>query len=219
MSRIYEALAREFAPEMNPNAEPSHRVQVESVYTRLMGISGQPLNDGYHFGQTLINDFGRPYAEGFDPVTGFSGWANWDRFAVYVRGEYQHSPSAPAYSQSVRDWISQVDVNPVQPGSPFPTINRFTLLDTYALTKLGNWDFSFGKQSLWWGPNDGGSLLLSDNAEPMYMFRVASDTPFTLPGFLRPARPGETRYLYGPTLRERVSATAAFPRGENHLQA
>lgn len=109
----------------------------------MLGISGPPLNDGYHFGQTLINDYGRPYQRGFDPISGFSGWANWGRIALYVRGEYQHSPSAPAYSQQVRDLISQTAVVPVPSGNPLPTINQFTLLDTYALTKLANWDISF----------------------------------------------------------------------------
>ena len=185
--RLYDELAEEFTPEI-PSAgdvtsgEESGSVRVESIYTRLLGISGEPLNDSYHFGETLINDFGRPYQRGFDPITGFSGWTNWGRVALYVRGEYQHSPSAPAYSQDVRDWIAKVDLNPVQPATPVPTINQFALLDTYALTKVDNWDISFGKQSLWWGPTEGGSLLMSDNAEPMYMFRVSRDMPLTLPG-------------------------------------
>ncbi len=181
---IYDALAQEFSPELASNGEPARGVHVESLYTRMMGISGQPLNDGYHFGQTVINDFGRPSGEGFNPISGFSGWGNWGRFAVYVRGEYQHSPSAPAYSLDVRNVIAQVDSTPLQPANPLPTIDHFTLLDTYFLTRLGDWDLSFGKQSLWWGPDEGGALLLSDNAEPMYMFRVARDVPFTLPGFL-----------------------------------
>lgn len=179
-SGIYAALAREFELDPDP-PEPGHSLQVESLYTRMLGISGQPLNDSYHFGQTLINDFGRPYAEGFDPVTGFSGWGNWGRFTVYARGEYQHSPAGPGYSQGVQDLIGQLDGTPAGPAHPLPEINRFTLLDTYALTKIANWDLSFGKQSLWWGPNRGGSLLLSDNAEPICMFRVARDVPFTLP--------------------------------------
>lgn len=182
--RMYKDLAQEFAPEMGSSGGPEREVQVESLYTRMMGISGLPLTDGYHFGQTLINDYGRPYQSGFNPISGFSGWANWGRFALYVRGEYQHSPSAPAYSQQVRELIAQTDVTPLQPANPFSTINQFTLLDTYAVTKLANWDFSFGKQSLWWGPNNGGSLLLSNNAEPVCMFRIARDTPFTLPSIL-----------------------------------
>ncbi len=179
-SRILEALAKEFSVDLDL-PEPTHGVQVESLYTRMLGISGQPLNDSYHFGQTLINDFGRPYAEGFNPVSGFSGWTNWGRFALYARGEYQHSPAAPGYSQGIQNLIAQVDETPVQPAHPAPGIDRFTLLDTYALIKAANWDISFGKQSLWWGPEEGGNLLFSDNAEPIYMFRVARDIPFTLP--------------------------------------
>ncbi|HXX22349.1 MAG TPA: capsule assembly Wzi family protein [Terriglobia bacterium] len=202
-NRIYDALAREFSlvPETSdpdpPGAEPSRNLHVESVYTRMLGISGQPLNDSYHFGQTLINDFGRPYAEGFNPATGFSGWANWGHFALYARGEYQHSPAAPGYSQGVQDLIAQLDGTPVQPAHPVPEINRFTLLDTYALTKIANWDFSFGQQSLWWGPNRGGSLLLSDNAEPICMFRVARDIPFTLPWMFQRLGPVKAEAFFG----------------------
>ena len=115
---IYDALAQEFSPELASNGEPARGVHVESLYTRMMGISGQPLNDGYHFGQTVINDFGRPSGEGFNPISGFSGWGNWGRFAVYVRGEYQHSPSAPAYSLDVRNVIAQVDSTPLSAGQP-----------------------------------------------------------------------------------------------------
>jgi len=197
-SRIYDALAREFSLELDPpGPEEGRSVQVESLYTRMLGISGQPLNDSYHFGQTLINDFGRPYAEGFNPVSGFSGWGNWGRFALYARGEYQHSPSAPGYSQGVQDLIAQIDGTPVQQARPVPEINQFTLLDTYALTKIANWDFSFGKQSLWWGPNRGGSLLLSDNAEPICMLRVARDTPFTLPWMLQRLGPVKAEAFFG----------------------
>jgi hypothetical protein len=197
-TRIYDTLEREFSPELDPpGAEQSRSLQVESLYTRVLGISGQPLNDSYHFGQTLINDYGRPYAEGFNPVSGFSGWANWGRFALYARGEYQHSPSAPAYSQGVQDLIAQIDGTPVQLARPVPTINQFTLLDTYALTKIANWDFSFGKQSLWWGPDRGGSLLFSDNAEPIYMFRVARDIPLTLPWMFHRLGPVKAEAFFG----------------------
>ncbi|MBZ5565723.1 MAG: phosphatase PAP2 family protein [Acidobacteriia bacterium] len=197
-NRLYNALEREFPPDVDPpGAEHSRGVRLESLYTRMLGISGQPLRDSYHFGQTLINDFGRPYAEGFNPVSGFSGWANWGRFAVYMRGEYQHSPFVPAYSQDIRSLIAQLDGTPVQPAQPQPTINQFRLLDTYALTTFGNWDFSFGKQSLWWGPNRGGSLLLSNNAEPIYMFRASRSTPFTLPGMLQRLGPLKVEAFFG----------------------
>ncbi|MFI5128174.1 MAG: capsule assembly Wzi family protein, partial [Candidatus Acidiferrales bacterium] len=62
-------------------------VRLESIYTRATGISGEPLNDSYHFGQTIINDSGRPFGEGFNNVTGVSGWASAGRYTIYVRGE------------------------------------------------------------------------------------------------------------------------------------
>lgn len=68
---------------------------------------------------------------------------------------------------------------------PIPATNRLRLLDTYVGVTYSNWQFSFGKQSLWWGPNEGGPFLLSDNAEPITMFRVTRNTPFRLPWVLR----------------------------------
>src|SRR5262249_9587220 len=47
--QIVEALSREFAPELTTStAADEVTARVDSVYTRVLGISGQPLNDGYH---------------------------------------------------------------------------------------------------------------------------------------------------------------------------
>jgi hypothetical protein len=67
------------------------------------------------------------------------------------------------------------------PPVPFATVNQFTLLDTYAAANVAGWTLAFGKQSLWWGPGEGGALIFSDNAEPIYMFRASRVAPFTLP--------------------------------------
>ena len=47
---------------------------------------------------------------------------------------------------------------------------------------MANWQMSFGQQSLEWGPDAGGSLMLSNNAEAIPMLRVGRVTPFQLPG-------------------------------------
>jgi membrane-associated phospholipid phosphatase len=183
--RLFDALRDEFAEDSALlGNERNQSLRLESIYTRITEISGAPLGDSYHFGQTIINDFGRPYGEGASLISGFSGWASAGRFALYVRGEYQHAPGAPAYSQNVRDAIAKVDDNPVQPAEPVPTVNQFDLLDTYALMNLDNWEFSFGKQSLSWGPGQSGSMILSDNADPVLMGRVSRTIPAELPGFL-----------------------------------
>jgi hypothetical protein len=180
--QLYTTLLGEFTGDIDRLGGGSeYSAQLESVYTRATEINGSPLHDSYHFGQTIIDDDGRPYEEGFDTYDGFSGYGTAGRFTIYVRGEYQYAPFAPAYSDAVRQVISTVDGNPVQPATPFSVTNQFRLLDTYVSSNFAGWDLSFGKQSLWWATGNGGALLFSDNAEPIYMFRASRTAPVTLP--------------------------------------
>ncbi len=191
--KIYRLLEAEFREELEGHGGDSPlRAKVESVSARVTGISGKPLTDGNHFGQTFINDFGRPYQEGFNSVEGFSVSAVGGRWAGYVRGEYQHSPSAHSLSASALQFIGTVDPLPTVPlPTPIPAVNRFRLLDAYVGLTFENWQVSFGKQSLWWGPAAGGPLMFSDNAAPINMFRISRVSPFKLPsiaGLLGPIR-------------------------------
>jgi hypothetical protein len=196
--QLQAALRQEFQAELDALAGGKNRViRLESVYANFMGINGVPLNDSYHFGQTIINNYGRPYEEGFNAYDGFSGYATSGRFTVYVRGEYQHAPSAPSYSMPVRQAIATMDNNPLLPPTPIPTTNQFRLLDTYVSANVASWNLAFGKQSLWWGPGDGGALLFSDNAEPIYMFRVSRIAPFRLPWIFRWLGPMKLDLFYG----------------------
>ncbi len=175
-------LETEFAKEKEVLAGGSNReMKLESAYTRGMQISGPPLADSRHFGQTVINDFGRPYEQGFNNATGFSGYADAGKYTVYVRGEYQHAPAGPAYSLPVRQTIAFVDANPLQSAQPVAAVDQYRLEEAYVGANVENWQLTFGKQSLWWGPGEGGALLFSDNAEPIYMFRASRVAPFRLP--------------------------------------
>jgi hypothetical protein len=199
-ARLYQELMREFGNEVNLlGGGNNFEVRLEQAYTRGTVISGKPLTDGYHFAQTIVNDFGRPEQEGFNNVSGMSGWASAGPFAIYVRGEHQYSPSAPALPLSAREAITTEDFShsivptpyPLPPDSPFRQINRGRLLDAYVAMNLSDWQISFGKQSLWWGPNEGGGIMLSDNSDPLTMFRINRVTPFKLPsifGLLGPMR-------------------------------
>src|SRR5438046_1583337 len=146
-----------------------------------MYISGRPLNDSFHFGETITNDLGRPDQEGFTQISGFTARAENGHFAYYVRGEYQHASGAAAYPLSVRQVIAQVDLNPLQPAIPFAEVNQFRLLDTYLATTFLGHQISIGKQSLWWGPGESGAMLVGDNAEPFYMLHVTRTVPFSVP--------------------------------------
>ncbi len=44
---------------------------------------------------------------------------------------------------------------------------NFRLDESYIASSLGNWKFTVGKQSRWWGPSWDGSLILSNNARPI----------------------------------------------------
>jgi membrane-associated phospholipid phosphatase len=196
--RIYDSLSAEFAPDLGIlSGDRNHEVRLESLYTRVTEISGPPLRDSYDFGQTIINDYGRPYTQGFNDIAGFSGYATSGRFAIYLSGEYQHSPSAAAYSQSVQNFIAQVDNLPAQPAQASPAVNQFALLDAYGLANLDHWVLSFGKQSLWWGPAEGGAFLLTDNAPPFLMVRARQDVPVELPSFLRRLGPVKFDFFFG----------------------
>ncbi len=197
---LHDSLARDFSNDLAILAgRDNQNLQLESVYTRLTGISGAPLTDGYHFGQTITNDFGRPFAEGFNAVEGFSGWASEGRLTAYVRGEYQHAPSSPALSQQARQFIAGADgvQLPVAPNTRIPAVDHFQLLDAYVAMNVQNWQLSFGKQSLWWGPSEGGPILFSDNAVPVTMFRINRVSPFKLPSVLGWMGPIRVEFFLG----------------------
>lgn len=186
---LMQSLSQEFANESGlEGGERNVGAHVESVYQRSLGISGKPLTDGYHFGQTVLNDYGRPFQQGFNTVAGSSSWATMGPFVAYARGEYQYAPSGPAPSPEVLNFISTEDYLPANaPSVPIATTSRFRLMDAYVGMNLANWQMSFGRQSLWWGPSAGGTLAFTDNAEPINMFRLNRVSPFRLPwifGFL-----------------------------------
>ncbi len=205
-ARLYQELAKEFSNEMDwlgggDNAE----IRMEQSYTRGTEIVGKPLTDGYHFSQTIVNDFGRPEEQGFNDVTGLAGWAADGPFAMYVRSEFQHSPSAPALPLSARNAISTEDFShsivpppyPVPPDAPTPVIDRGRLLDSYVAMNFSDWQFSYGKQSLWWGPDEGGGMMISDNADPLTMFRINRVTPFKLPSIFGVLGPMRVEFFLG----------------------
>ncbi len=184
--QIHEALQREFSNEIAVlNGGRNRAFAVDSVYSRVMSISGPILTDGYHFGQTVSYDFGRPFGRGTSAVLGASARASEGPLGIFVRVEYQHSPSAPPLSDSVLQFISANDSQPLQAAHPYALVNRADLLEGYVTFNHSGWQVTAGKQALSWGVGEGGAMLLSDNAEPLYMARLTRVIPAELPGFLR----------------------------------
>lgn len=180
---MLESLTREFAADRELGATyRNESMRLDSVYSQATGISGDPLTDGYFFGQTIDNNFGRPYQSGFNSVTGVTGWATQGPLVAYTQMEYQFAPSAPALPLSARQYMATaVNFPGVPPATPTATTSQVQFLDTYVGYAFRNWQMTFGKQSLWWGPTEGGPLMFSDNAVPVNLFRVSRTSPFTLP--------------------------------------
>jgi len=183
--------------ESTENGDAGAAFRLESVYSRTEHISGTPVTDGYDFGQTQFNDFGRPFGEGWNTVNGFSAYATSGRWVAYVRGEVQTAPSIPALPLSTRQFIAGADLLPLPPGTPRAAISQPALLDTYVGLMFSNWQVSFGRQSLWWGTGLGTSLDLSNNAQPINMFRISRTTPLQLPRILAWLGPMRAEFFLG----------------------
>ena len=195
--RIYRSLADEFAPELGRlNGEANLGVSIDSIYARATDISGTPLTDGYHFAQSLVNDYGRPYSAGFNAISGFSTHAVAGPLSFSLRGEFQHSPAVPAYSAAVQQAIAAADQT-----LPFPygrsAINRFDLLDSTVSLQFNNFQISAGKQSEWWSMTRSGPFLLSDNAEPILGLAFDNVSPYHIPLLSRIFGEARSEYFLG----------------------
>lgn len=214
--QIFRALMHELAPDMQgPCGALKGGARIESAYTVFRGISGTPLDDSFHLGQTIVNDYGRPIENGFNSYSGIGGYATAGRFTLYVRGEFEHAPSAAGYSSALASTLScQVDqinvsTTPSQPCVPyFPqaTIplgpiasqNDVRLLEAYVSFQFLNHVFSFGKQDQWLGPAKGASFAYSNNAQNIYGFEINRIEPVYVPLLSHLIGPMRYEFLIGP---------------------
>jgi len=160
----------------------SSSVVLESVSARNGVIAGTLLNDSQHFGQTWINDFGRPFGRGWNSYAGLSARAVSGRFFAAVRAEYQHAPGRDPYPLHARQLISSLDGIPLPAPQEKAAVDRFRSMEAYAGMRVGDLEISLGKQSLFWGPTYDAPLSFSSNAEPTKNLRVSLVHPLRLPG-------------------------------------
>lgn len=174
-------------------------LHVDSVYSMTRVITGTPLRDSFHLGQSIVNDYGRPYSNGVNNYSGFSAAATAGRFLVYLRGEFQETPSDTGYSPALAQYLSEtVDwlsyLNPAT-GKPYyqatipegqiPAHRSFNPLEAYISTHLWNHEVSFGRRDVWWGPSLGGAFAYSNNAENLYALHIDRQEPLYIPGLSR----------------------------------
>jgi hypothetical protein len=201
---------------------------IESVYSVVRGISGTPLRDSFHLGSTIINDYGRPYENGFNNYSGASGYAAAGRFTLYVRGEFQGAPSAAGYSQTLAQALSTIDgttfLNAATglpynqatiPMGPIATTTDGRFIEAYVSAHLLNHEISFGKQDDWLGPGLGGGMAYSNNAENIYSFRINRIEPLYIPLLSRITGPFRYDFLVGGLHGHTYMPNPANPGGSN----
>lgn len=180
-AKLYRWLSAEFAPEIRHlNGAANLGLKLDSIYARVTGISGPPLRDSFNFGQTIVNDYGRPYSEGTNTYDGFSVHGEAGPLSFFLQGEYQESPSFPSYPSTTLQTIADTNYTGVLPNGR-AALGRFRLLTGTVSATWHNTQFSFGDQPLWLGPSKSGPLLMSDNAAPFPMLRIATVAPYRIP--------------------------------------
>jgi hypothetical protein len=226
---IYQALIHELNSDSEgPCLTHQGSTRAESVYSVARAISGTSLRDSFHLGSTVINDFGRPYENGFNNYSGASGYATLGRFALYARGEFEGAPSATGYSTALAQELSTIDatafLNPATnlpynqatiPFGPIGTATQGRVMEAYASATLLNHVFSFGKQDEWLGPGQGGAMAYSNNAEGIYAFHINRIEPLHIPGLSRLTGPFRYEFLVGALRGHTYMPNPANPGGSN----
>jgi hypothetical protein len=193
---------------------------IESTYSVVRAISGSPLRDSFHLGSTIVNDYGRPYAHGFNNYTGASGYASAGRLVLYARGEFQGSPSTTGYSSALAGelaaldgttdffnptcWMSGAPCTPIPynqqatiPAGPIVAATNGRVIEAYVSAQYLNHVISFGKQDDWQGPGMGGAMSYSNNAENIYSFRINRIEPLNIPLLSKLTGPFRYEFMVG----------------------
>jgi hypothetical protein len=208
---IYDALMHELRSDtQGPCLSHQGSSRIESVYSVARGISGTPLRDSFHLGSIIVNDYGRPYENGFNNYSGASGYASAGRFVLYVRGESEAAPSATGYSQALAQALSTVDgttfLNTATglpyhqatiPMGPIDTTADGRVIEAFVSAHFLNHEISLGKQDNWLGPGLGGGMAYSNNAENIYSFRINRSEPLDIPLLSRVTGPFRYDFLIG----------------------
>ncbi|HSV98635.1 MAG TPA: capsule assembly Wzi family protein [Sedimentisphaerales bacterium] len=151
-----------------------HEYQGELILIGLIeGWHGEsfvkPLEDPYvaylHARRTpdIENVRGDEFQRGSNYRAGFATrGAIMDRFAFYLHPEYIDS--------------SQTD-------------GDVELIEGYGKLMIGDLEIEAGKDSLWWGPGRHGSILMSNNAQPLTMIKLTNPQPRQLPWIFRALGP------------------------------
>jgi hypothetical protein len=89
------------------------------------------------------------------------------------------------------------------------TANELVLKQGYAVYDFG-WDIIAGRESQWWGPGYHGAILLTNNAEPFTMVKIANPNPVILPWMFKYLGPFDLTCFAAQLERDRADVAAPY---------
>ncbi len=164
--RLLEQLINEFAGELTAEPSPLHlrRTEVSGIYQE-GSPSPYPGTAAYQF-PLVYNRYGLTYSKG-------------QNVEVSLQAEASFGKIFLAEWRPLGQWREGT-------GSSTRTLTGVARLG------LGPAELSAGRQPLWWGKGRHGSLLLTNNARPLDLFRLTNPHPATPPLIFAPL--GPTRF-------------------------
>lgn len=209
--RLYKALLDELNHGVQADCvQKAETSRLESAYSLTRGLSGDPLRDSYHLGSTIVNDYGRMYANGLNNYTGASGWLSHGRWMLYLRGESSATPSWNGYSTPLAKSLASVDSvlfqDPItnqpyyQPDLPYGSYGAAAkghLLEGYVSVNTLGHVVAFGKIDQWLGPGQGGAMAYSNNADNIYALHINRTEPLDVPLLSRLVGPFRYEFFVG----------------------
>ncbi|NCO52771.1 MAG: capsule assembly Wzi family protein [Deltaproteobacteria bacterium] len=173
--KLITRLKKEFADDIqatSPSAAKSYFKPITQVALRYDYRDGQPTTIPRTNARQFALDYnnqGKDYSENHNAELGLISELRFSDWFLF----------------SWQPYLSYLENNDSQAESHFGTRYSKLALQLFAF------EFSVGRQPLWWGRGRHGSLVLSNNAEPLDMLRVTNPSPIILPwifGLLGPAR-------------------------------
>jgi len=178
---------------------------LQSAYTRITDVAGPTLNNSYHLGSSIVNDYGRPYARGLNNITGLSTLSESGRFSFYLRMEYQHAPASFGYTPAQAAPLAYEDeISLPQPFAistipigPIAAYNPLRIVEAGLSGHVLGHEISFGKNDAWLGTASGGAWAWSNNADNIYAFRIDRVEPLHIPLLSRLTGPFRYEFFVG----------------------
>ncbi|VBB09394.1 capsule assembly protein wzi [Lucifera butyrica] len=172
---MLQELRKEFAPELNIlNRQPAKNG------VRLQEIS---LGENYYHGQTLPQ---QKTKSTYQPLNVYN---NGYRYAPDFNTDLSFRLEGKIQDDTVLSLTPRVSYDDLES-------TQITLDSAYLTTHINNMAIQIGKDSLWWGQGEHGSLLLTNNAAPLTMIKLSNLEPHQIGGFFKFLGATNTTFIY-----------------------